>query len=112
MRQSFSAPFPCDLSYFVGTWTHQHADEPIQFWYEVDESGSCLRQVERYRDGRMLRDAVANYPDGATNFGFGTLHGASFWESEWDDEPDGSGESTSILKSSNEEFEAAWASAG
>lgn len=108
MRQSFTPPHPAGLSYFAGNWAHRHADEPVSFWYEIDEDGCCLRQVEIYRDGRLERDAVANYPNGATDFGFGTLHGASFWESEWDDEPDEFGESTSIADISKEDFETAW----
>ena len=108
MRQSFTPPYPAGLSYFAGTWEHQHADEPIKFWYEIEGDGACLRQVELYRDGRLTRDAVANYPNGATDFGFGTLHGASFWESEWDDEPDSHGERTTIAELNKADFEAIW----
>jgi len=111
MRKTFTPPHPVGLSYFLGTWFHQHTDEPIKFWYEIEQGGACLRQVELYQDGRLKRDAVTNYPDGATDFGFGTLHGASFWESEWDDEVDAFGQSTEIVPVTKADFEAAWADA-
>ncbi len=111
MRQSFTPPYPTGLSYFTGIWTHQHADEPTKFWYEIDEDGSCLRQVELFADGKLKSDAVANYPGGATDFGFGTLHGASFWESEWDDELDEYGQATALASITKDDFEAAWAKA-
>jgi hypothetical protein len=72
-------------SYFEGYWASPDASDPMRMFYEVAPDGAVLRQVEFFRDGRSERDDIANYDGEASEFGFGTLHGASFWDSEWDD---------------------------
>lgn len=91
-------------SYFEGFWHHSDEEYPVRFMWEVELDGSVIRQIEYFADGSAKADAVSNYPDGATDFGFGTLHGASFWESEWDDEK----QEVGITNSNQETFERAW----
>jgi len=98
MTRRFEPPAE-GLSYFVLALDDEATDLPVRYWYEIDADGSCLRQVELYRDGARKRDAVSNDPGGATDVGFGTLHGVSFWELEWDDE---------AQVSSRQDFEMAW----
>ncbi|PXA83878.1 hypothetical protein DMC25_17460 [Caulobacter sp. D4A] len=49
------------LSHYRCDWTHDHADEPVTLFYEVDEDGRVLRMVDVFRDGRRERDSVENY---------------------------------------------------
>lgn len=98
----FAPPYPAGLSHYRGEWRHDDPDEPVVFWFEVDAAGNVLRQVEIFADGRAKTDAVARYADGLTMFGAGTLHGASFWESEWD------GVETVMAVQTAEAFEGEW----
>lgn len=97
-----------DKSYFEAFWQHESPDDPVRFLYEVGEDGSVLRQVEFFRDGRIVRDSLENYPEGMTKFGIGSLHGDSFWKSEWDDEPEPGAEGLWMAPSNIVVFESAW----
>ncbi len=39
--------------YQVVRWRHDHLDEPVTIYSEVDDEGWELRKVEEYADGRL-----------------------------------------------------------
>lgn len=46
--------------YLAVDWRHNHADEPIRLFSEIDSAGWEKRKVEEFRDGRRCyADAVA-----------------------------------------------------
>jgi len=102
--QSATAP-----SYFEGKWTTVEDGGPVQMFYEVAPDGSVLRQIERFSDGRAARDELSTYADGLSDYGRGSLHEVSFWESEWDD---GAVVELSLKPISRAAFELAWRDAG
>lgn len=103
-----SRPAAGALAYYRCSWIGAPAEEPSIFWYEVDHSGAVLRSVEIHSDGRMKRDAVACYPDGTTDFGFGTLIGDDFYRVPWEWPQPEDAEATVMLDASAGEFEAVW----
>ena len=52
-------------TYFTATWHHDHPDEPVVMWHELDEARNDLRAVEDFRDGTRLR-ADQEHRDGET----------------------------------------------
>jgi hypothetical protein len=52
-------------SHFAAAWHHDHADEPVFMWHELDEGRNELRCVEEFRDGSRYR-ADDSHPDGVT----------------------------------------------
>ena len=54
--------------YIAVDWQHDHADEPVRLFSEVDSSGWEKRKVEEFRDGRKLH-ADATTRSGDTRLG-------------------------------------------
>jgi hypothetical protein len=103
-----SRPPEGKLAYYRCSWLHLHDDEPVTLWYEVDHAGNVLRVIEIFATGKVLRDNIASYPDGASQFGFGTLIGDDFYrlEFEWPHAEDT--DPTVMLDASAYEFNAIW----
>jgi hypothetical protein len=56
------------LYYIVVDWHHEHADEPVRLFSEVDSAGWENRKVEEFRDGRKCF-ASALTQSGSTRLG-------------------------------------------
>ncbi|MCB1122573.1 MAG: hypothetical protein KJT03_13550 [Verrucomicrobiae bacterium] len=41
------------FQYIAVEWRHEHADEPVRLYSEIDSAGWEKRKVEEFRDGRM-----------------------------------------------------------
>jgi hypothetical protein len=52
-------------TYFAAAWHHDHADEPVFMWHELDDLRNEIRVVEEFRDAVRLRADEA-HPDGET----------------------------------------------
>jgi len=104
----FTEPFPAGISYFLADWQHDYDDEPMEYWFEVNQAGEILRGIEVFKDGSATADAVSNYEGGKTEFAIGSLSPESFWESEWDDEPTEGEESLFMQPMDKSAFEGLW----
>ncbi|MFA6116563.1 MAG: hypothetical protein WC729_21380 [Sphingomonas sp.] len=67
------------------------------------------RSIEILDNGVMKADALANYPDGTTEFGFGTLIGDSFYALDWHWPNADVSEKIVVLPATEAEFAAIWA---
>ncbi|WP_447727892.1 DUF6881 domain-containing protein [Sphingomonas koreensis] len=97
------------LAYYRGSWVNAPDGEPVTFWYEVDQDGCVLRQIEIFADGRVERDDIANYPERGSDFGFGTLHGVDFYAEAYVWPKANDVDQLVMLDAQAFEFEAIWA---
>ncbi|AYV45206.1 hypothetical protein CFHF_03645 [Caulobacter flavus] len=101
------------LSHYRCDWNHDHAEEPVAIFYEVDDEGRVLRLVDVFRDGSRERDAVAGYVGREHELpGEGSLSEDDFHDSveallEGDGAEDGD-DRLSLTRVAAGEFEAAW----
>ena len=102
-------PEPGQLAYYRLSWLGADHDEPPIIWYEVDHDGCVLRLIEVFFDGRVRRDTMANYPDGASEFGFGTLIGDDFYDLEWPWPAPDDADPVVTVDATAAEFHALWA---
>jgi hypothetical protein len=101
-------PEPGQLAYYRLTWMPaDHGYAPI-VWYEVDHDGRVLRMIDVFLDGRIGRDSMANYPDGASEYGFGTLIGDEFYRGPWEWPAADDREQVALVDATRVEFEAIW----
>jgi hypothetical protein len=56
------------LRYLAVDWRHDHADEPVRLFSEVDLEGWEKRKVEEFRSGRKVR-ADTTTRSGSTRLG-------------------------------------------
>lgn len=96
------------LAYYRVSWVAAPKGEPVSYWYEVDHDGNALRQIEIYPDGRAVTDDIDRYPDRASDFGFGTLHGAGFYDTPFEWPKAGDIDRLVLLDAGALEFEAVW----
>lgn len=89
------------VTHFAAEWHHNHADEPIWLWQELDAERYELRKVEEFRNGNRVR-ADEQHQAGRTRLG--EVPTPPLDEIEADDE-------FTVHALTSAQFEAVWRSA-
>ena len=88
-----------EMRYIRVQWIHQHPDEPVEMYSELDEAGWETRKVEVFRDG-TIGFASSSEAGGLTELGEGPLPSLEEIASDPEFRP---------MQISKDEFEGVWA---